>query len=93
MFVVTHISVGFCVARSTEMGNAKASSSGTSNSTDSHAFCIIYFNHTICESQVAKLVMTPSLLLGKSTELFGHIIVCNKDCDGSALGTQRPWVS
>ena len=27
--VVVHTSVGFCVARSTVMGNAKASSSGT----------------------------------------------------------------
>ena len=37
-----HIGVGFCVARSTEMGNAKASSSGTGNGKDSHAFFYMY---------------------------------------------------
>ena len=37
-FELHHIGVGFCVARSTEMGNAKASKCGTSNSTDSYAF-------------------------------------------------------
>ena len=30
-FGVIHIGVGFCVARSTEMGNAKTSNSGTGN--------------------------------------------------------------
>jgi hypothetical protein len=33
-----HIGVGFCVARSTVMGDARASKSGTSNSTDSALF-------------------------------------------------------
>lgn len=37
---VYHISVGFCVARSTVMGNAKASSCGTSNGTATHAFFV-----------------------------------------------------
>jgi len=35
--VYIHIGVGFCVARFTEQGNAKASMRGMSNSTDSHA--------------------------------------------------------
>jgi seryl-tRNA(Sec) selenium transferase len=42
--VVIHIGVGFCVARSTISGNAKASESGTSNSTDSHAFFYFLVN-------------------------------------------------
>ena len=32
--------MGFCVARSTEMGNAKASKCGTGGGKDSHAFCV-----------------------------------------------------
>ena len=35
---VLHIGVGFGVARFTELGNAKASECGTSDSTDSLAF-------------------------------------------------------
>lgn len=35
-----HTGVGFCVARSTEMGNAKASECGTGDGKDSHAFCV-----------------------------------------------------
>lgn len=35
---VLHIGVGFGVARFTELGNAKASECGTSDSTDSRAF-------------------------------------------------------
>jgi hypothetical protein len=35
-----HIGVGFCVARSTEMGSAKASNRGTGDGTDSHAFFV-----------------------------------------------------
>jgi hypothetical protein len=37
-FVVFHIGVGFVVARSTEMGNAKASNRGTSDQYGTHAF-------------------------------------------------------
>ena len=37
-WVYVHIGVGFCVARSTKPGNAKASMRGTSSGTDSHAF-------------------------------------------------------
>lgn len=36
-----HIGVGFCVARSTELGNAKASQRGTGDGMDSHAFSYI----------------------------------------------------
>ena len=36
--VYIHIGVGFCVARFDGMGSARASSSGTSNRTDSRAF-------------------------------------------------------
>ena len=35
-----HTGVGFCVARSTVMGNAKASKCGTGDGKDSHAFCV-----------------------------------------------------
>ena len=35
-----HIGVGFCVARSTELGNAKASQRGTGDGMDSHAFFV-----------------------------------------------------
>jgi hypothetical protein len=52
-----HIGVGFCVARSTMVGNAKASESGTSNSTDSRALFLCLFllaNHAIWESMVQK---------------------------------------
>lgn len=35
-----HTGVGFCVARSTEMGNAKASECGTGDGKDSHAFFV-----------------------------------------------------
>ena len=35
-----HTGVGFCVARSDYMGNAKASSCGTSDRQDSHAFFV-----------------------------------------------------
>jgi hypothetical protein len=41
---VLHIGVGFCVARSTEMGNAKASASGTGDGTDSPRFFYAYNN-------------------------------------------------
>jgi hypothetical protein len=41
-FDVIHIGVGFCVARSSVMGNAKASMRGTSNSTDSRALFYAY---------------------------------------------------
>jgi hypothetical protein len=37
-YLMLHIGVGFVVARSTEMGNAKASKGGTSDKYDSHAF-------------------------------------------------------
>jgi hypothetical protein len=40
-FWCLHIGVGFCVARSSKSGNAKASECGTSNSTDSYAFFIL----------------------------------------------------
>ena len=36
--VYIHIGVGFCVARCTEQGNAKAFMRGMSNSTDPHVF-------------------------------------------------------
>ncbi len=39
--VFIHDSVGFCVARSTEMGNAKASGVERVTDTDSHAFCVM----------------------------------------------------
>jgi hypothetical protein len=42
-FWCLHIGVGFCVARSTMVGNAKASECGTGNSTDSHAFFMSKF--------------------------------------------------
>ena len=38
---VLHIGVGFGVARFTELGNAKASKCGTSDSTDSRAFSFL----------------------------------------------------
>ena len=34
--------MGFCVARSTGLGDARALNSGMSNSTDSHAFLCMY---------------------------------------------------
>ena len=44
--VVYNISgVGFCVARSTVLGNAKASKCGTSECKDSHAFFCLSLNH------------------------------------------------
>ena len=39
-FELHHIGVGFCVARSTEMGNAKASKCGTSDNKNPTLFCI-----------------------------------------------------
>jgi hypothetical protein len=44
--VVYNISgVGFCVARSTVLGNAKASKCGTSECKNSHAFLCLSLNH------------------------------------------------
>ncbi|WP_262883957.1 hypothetical protein [Pseudoprevotella muciniphila] len=37
---VHHIGVGFCVARLTEMGDARAFTRGTGNKTSSTLFCI-----------------------------------------------------
>jgi hypothetical protein len=41
-----HIGVGFCVARSTKPGNAKASECGTSNSTNPALFVFIKYYQT-----------------------------------------------
>ena len=57
---VYHIGVGFCVARSTVMGNAKASSCGTGDGIATHAFSYMTFRYIFihvflargrCESQ------------------------------------------
>jgi len=39
--ITIYLYVGFCVARSTEMGNAKASGVERVTDTDSHAFCVM----------------------------------------------------
>lgn len=43
-----YIGVGFCIARSDDKGNAKASSCGASNGMDSHAFFIYVFITKTC---------------------------------------------
>jgi hypothetical protein len=53
-FEVYHIGVGFVVARSNVLGNAKASGRGTSNKYESCAFLYIYTNGTIGDSWAVK---------------------------------------
>ena len=71
---VYHIGVGFCVARSTVMGNAKASSCGTSNGTATHAFfaCKSYF-HFFLFGRYENTYTTMSKFSPK-TNTFFHIL-------------------
>ena len=61
-----HIGVGFCVARSTELGNAKASQRGTGDGMDSHAFFVYktkqFINRYIWEA-TAQMLLYEALLL------------------------------
>ncbi len=46
-FGVLHIGVGFCIARSTEMGNARASERGTGDSMNPTLFSYMQIINTI----------------------------------------------